>query len=113
LEFKQWVTKDELEARIVPSKDPIVAVFEATWCGFCRMFTEILKSYNAPKDSREVDVIDTDSGDGSLWDKYRIDIVPTIIVFREGKEIFRRDGKSMRGLSEEDLASALKSASRT
>lgn len=105
MNFKQWVSKQELETDIINSKDPKIAVFAASWCGFCRRFIETIKSYN-PKDSNYSDmvfVVDTDSEDGSLWDKYKIDIVPTIVVFRDSKEIFRRDGKAMRGLSRQDL----------
>src|SRR5579875_1106603 len=91
MNFKQWVSKQELETDIINSKDPKIAVFAASWCGFCRRFIETIKSYN-PKDSNYSDmvfVVDTDSEDGSLWDKYK------------------RDGKAMRGLSKQDLEEAV------
>jgi len=102
-----WVSQDDLNKRILKSTDPEIAVFSAQWCPFCRRFNETIGKENIDYKT-PIEVIDADSGDGSLWDTYHIDIVPTIIVFRNGKESFRIDGKSMRGLSQADLETAIK-----
>ncbi|HKW04075.1 MAG TPA: thioredoxin family protein [Nitrososphaerales archaeon] len=110
MNYGEWLDEAEFQSRILGSKEPKIAVFEAKWCGFCRRFNELLKNFlpTNPPDA-QLDVIDTDSGDGSLWEKFQIDIVPTIIVFKEGREIFRRNGVSMRGLNQGDLEAAIES----
>jgi hypothetical protein len=52
-------------------------------------------------------LIDADDPDESLWDDFSIKIVPTLIVFKDGKSIFRRDGKSGTGLRMSDLEQGL------
>jgi len=44
--------------------------------------------------------MDLSDDDNPLWDTFSIEVVPTIIVFRDGKPEFRRDGFFGRGLSE-------------
>lgn len=104
MKYKEWLEKSELDSCIANSNESKIAVFAAKWCGFCKRFIGLLEKYNPPIPISQLLMIDTDSDDGSLWEKYRIDIVPTIIVFRGGKEIFRQDGRSMQGLNLRDLA---------
>jgi hypothetical protein len=60
-----------------------------------------------------VSVVNVDSGDGSLWEDFKIDLVPTIFVFLKGKEIFRRDGRPFVGLEKKDLEDAIRSTAET
>ncbi len=43
--------------------------------------------------------------------EYTIGIVPTIVVIKNGKVIFRQDGRSMAGLGKGDLERAVSEAS--
>jgi thioredoxin 1 len=108
MNYKEWVGKAELESKIINSNEPKIAIFAAKWCGFCQRFIQLLKGFHPSNSVPEVSVIDTDDGDGSLWNKYQIEIVPTIVVFQQGKEIFRQNGRAMRGLCQSDLESAIK-----
>jgi thioredoxin-like negative regulator of GroEL len=38
-----------------------------------------------------------------LWKTFNIDIVPTIVVFKDGKPILRKDGAPGLGLSEDAI----------
>jgi len=38
-----------------------------------------------------------------FWDAFNIEVVPTIIVFKDGKPRFRKDGVRGRGLSEDAI----------
>ena len=104
LKISDWLGKAEFE-KIVSEPGPHLIVFSAKWCGFCSRFLEQAKSLENPK--VEISLIDTDEPDESLWDDFSIRIVPTIIVFKDGKIIFRRDGKSGAGLKMSDRASAV------
>jgi thioredoxin-like negative regulator of GroEL len=43
-----------------------------------------------------------------LWERFGISIVPTIIVFRDGRPVFRRDGVQGRGLPKKAIEETLK-----
>jgi len=76
--------------------------FLADWCPFCRSFApklEALADHGAFQLLR-ADVSDEES---PLWDRFGIEVVPTVIVFRDGVPVFRRDGRLGQGLREADL----------
>ena len=47
--------------------------------------------------------IDISDDDNPLWEVFSIEVVPTLIIFKEGKAVFRRDGVYGRGLSEKAI----------
>jgi thioredoxin-like negative regulator of GroEL len=47
--------------------------------------------------------MDISDDDNPLWEIFNIEIVPTVIIFKEGKAVFRRDGIYGRGLSEKAI----------
>jgi len=105
MKVSDWKGKDEL-GDIIKSPGKHLIVFAAKWCGFCSRFLSNAKSLESNLDA-EIELIDADEPDESLWDQYSIKIVPTILVMKDGKQLFRRDGRSMAGLSESDLRQAL------
>jgi thioredoxin 1 len=105
LKISGWLGKVEFE-KILSEPGPHVTVFAAKWCGFCTRFIEQAKSLDNPL-KVEINLIDADNPDESLWDDFSMRIVPTIIVFKDGKSIFRRDGKSGAGLKMSDLEQGL------
>ncbi len=113
MKVSQWIEKDEFENEILESSVARIVLFAANWCGYCRRFLGIINGYKLkPKllapPSDEVAVVNVDSDGGSLWEDFKIDLVPTIAVFLNGKEIFRRDGKEFVGLELADLEEAIK-----
>lgn len=82
------MTVEEFED-ILSSKEICVCDFSASWCGPCRMMAPILEDV-ADKYKRKYYFyqIDIDSAE-ELAEKYNIESVPTIIVFRKGNEIGR------------------------
>ena len=105
MKISDWLRKAEFE-KIVSEAGPHVFVFAARWCGFCSRFVEQTKSLDNPANV-EINLVDADEPDESLWDDFSIKIVPTVIVFKDGKIIFRRDGKSGAGLRMSDLEQGL------
>jgi len=79
------------------STDTIPVLFYAEWCPFCRSFyAEFDKALNS-RGVRWAEV-DISGDDNPLWERFGISIVPTVIVFKDGQPVFRRDGVQGRGL---------------
>lgn len=78
-----------------------VALFVADWCGYCRRLrAELDGAASAAVPVVEVDLSDEqDPG----WDEWRVELVPTAVLFRGGAEAGRRT-PSFRGLPLGELA---------
>jgi len=94
--------KSDFERHLKKSKR-VVALFYASWCPYCRSFLAVFDK-NAAKGGFNLAVrVKVDDYDNPLWDDYSIGVVPTVILFDEGKVLRRLDGRFGRGLSEKQL----------
>ncbi len=83
------------------------ALFYSGYCPFCLMFLPAFEKRAAGKPGAFVKV-STDSLP-ELEDAFSIEVVPTVIFFKNGKPEKRLDGTLGRGLTEESLGSFIKS----
>ena len=66
--------------------------FWATWCGPCRMQAPILEAFEAEAGELvKVGKVDVDEEPG-VAARYNIFSIPTLIVFRDGREVARTVG---------------------
>ena len=104
---KEFAEPEQAEEALKHGK--VAALFYATWCHYCRAFKPAFESKAGEMRKRGYEavgaVIDGDSN--PLWDRYSIEIVPTVIFFENGKVVKRLDGKPGMGLGARDLEDAL------
>ncbi len=86
------VTDAEFEKVVLKSQVPVLVDFWAVWCGPCRMIApyveELAKEYG---DKAVIAKMDTDANPQTPM-KYRIMGIPTLIIFKDGKEVDRQVG---------------------
>ena len=71
------------------SKTPRLVDFYATWCGPCKMMHPILEDLKTQLGSQLVILkIDVDKN-LALANQFKIQSVPTLMLFKEGKKIWR------------------------
>ncbi len=77
---------------IVNSETPVLVDFFADWCGPCKMLAPILKQVkNELGDGVRIVKIDVDKNQ-PLAAKYQVRGVPTMLLFKSGKQLWRQSG---------------------
>lgn len=77
---------------IIQSEKPTLVDFFATWCGPCKMQAPILEQVkNKVGDNATIVKIDIDRN-SELANKYRVQSVPTLIMFKKGQAEWRAVG---------------------
>ncbi|KAJ0255986.1 Thioredoxin Y1 [Hirschfeldia incana] len=85
-------TYDSFDDLLVNSDKPVLVDFYATWCGPCQFMVPILSEVSATlKDKIQVVKIDTEKYP-SIANKYKIEALPTFILFKDGEPCDRFEG---------------------
>jgi thioredoxin 1 len=99
---------NEVDSVVLSSKS--LLLFYADWCGYCKSFIPAFAQSIEKLDSEIIaGGVKLNDDDNPLWDKFKINAVPTMIAFSKGSVLDRKDAKMGIGLAKRDLVSILSS----
>jgi len=85
------LTRDNFEKEVLESKGTVLVDFWAPWCVPCRMLSPIVDEVGEEVSSAKIAKINVDEQE-SLAARYDVMNIPTLIVFKDGKEVNRSVG---------------------
>lgn len=86
------VNKTNFKSEVIETEGKVLVDFWAPWCGPCRMQTPILEKISASGEiSAKIVKLNTDENQ-EIAAEYKIQSIPTLILFENGKESDRMIG---------------------
>ena len=85
-EYVREVNESDFDRVVLKSKTPVLVDFWAEWCGPCRMLAPIVEA-SAEQYRDVVQVVKLNVDDSpTIAQRYRIQGIPTLILFQDGVE---------------------------
>lgn len=86
------ITDKNFEEEVLNSKIPVLVDFWAPWCGPCQMVGPIIEELAKEHEGKvKIGKLNVDENP-QVAVKYSVMSIPTVIFFKEGKEIARQIG---------------------
>lgn len=86
------LTKDNFNEEVLNSNIPVLVDFWATWCGPCMMLSPIVEELAKELEGKvKVCKANIDEQE-ELAAQYGIMVIPTLLLFKDGKEVNRISG---------------------
>ena len=93
------INKGNYQNEVINSESTVLLDFYADWCGPCKMLAPELEAFASETDSVKVCKLNADEST-DLAMIYGVMSIPTLLLFKDGKEIARHVG----GCEKQDIA---------
>jgi len=94
------VSTDHDLGQVLKAKDPVIALFYASWCPFCARFLPVFAKCAENENRHFVMVRDDEE---TIADRYLVKAYPTVLFFENGVVSKRLDAELGIGLEEKEL----------
>lgn len=98
----KYIDETNFKTEVLESKKAILVDFFATWCGPCSMLSPVLERISNTRADFDIVKVDIDKLRDLAID-YDIEVVPTILIFKNGNVVHRIEGF----VSEEEIISIM------
>ena len=105
----EHVFPEEFDSKVLNSEKKTLVLFYADWCPCCTNFKPTFEEMNSSNLQKKAALVNED--ENPLWDRFNIQVIPTMISFQNGKILTRRDAKKGIGLTRTDMESIIKELS--
>lgn len=85
------LNQTNFENEVINKEGTVVVDFFATWCGPCKMIARNIEALANHHSEMTIGKIDVDQ-EMELANQFGVSSIPTIIVFKNGKEVSRMVG---------------------
>ena len=80
------IEDNNFKSEVLEQKGIVVVDFFATWCGPCKMIAPIIEELEAEMKDIKFVKLDVDENP-EVSNKYQIQSIPTLKVFKDGKDV--------------------------
>lgn len=98
----KYIDETNFKTEVLESKNAVLVDFFATWCGPCSMLSPVLERISNTRADFDIVKVDIDKLRDLAID-YDIEVVPTILIFKNGNVVHRIEGF----VSEEEIISTM------
>src|SRR5215212_2101301 len=107
------VEDTNFQKEVLESSDPVIVDFWAEWCGPCKMMAPVLDELSDEYDGKIRFVkLNTDENYESAA-RYGIQSIPTLVIFRGGREVNRLIGFAPKPQLKRQIDRALEKSAQT
>lgn len=85
------LNKENFENEVLNSNKLTVVDFFATWCGPCQMLAPVLEKLSKEQNDLNIFKVDIDES-VELAIKYQVEVVPTLVIFKNGNPVKKLEG---------------------
>lgn len=85
------LNEENFEKEVINTNGLILVDFFATWCGPCQMLAPVLEKIATSRAEFDIAKVDIDKSQNLAY-KYEVEVVPTMVIFKDGKIMNKIEG---------------------